>query len=335
GDHCETPCRTTPLAPSWNDSYTFNELEFEFYSCRWSPATRPAAAQAPRPLVRRRTAMSDIKSPAQRVPGHVWKTAWLGGMASWIDAAVIVASGIAFTLYLPAFGMNPWDLGVLSALVTGGLAIGALAGGPLGDRYGRKRVFSIDLLVLAVGLALLTFAPSTAFLYAGALVTGLAMGADLPVSLALVAEEPPSQFRGRLIAFSQILWGFGTILVMVLSNIVTFAGIDGTLGARILFGHIFVIAVVVWVLRARLPESREWQVSTGAVRTVETVAPAAPTLGLRALKGFGGALVALSLFYAIGNIANNTGGQFSFFIITEIAGQTPQFATVALLGFIP
>ncbi|MFH8252710.1 MFS transporter [Microbacterium sp. B2969] len=269
-----------------------------------------------------------------RVPGRVWRTAWLGGMASWIDAGVLVSSGVAFTFYIEALGLTAWDIGALSALITAGLAVGALVGGPLGDRFGRKRVFSIDLLVLIVGLALLTFAPSVGFLYAGAVVTGLAMGADLPVSLALVAEETPEQFRGRMVGFSQILWGCGTIGVIVLSNVVTFSGMSLELGARIIFGHLLVIAAITWLLRQTLPESREWVASTASIPTQTTPGHAVQT-GLRALKGFWPAVIALALFYAIGNIANNTGGQFSFFIITQVGGASPQVATLVLTGFIP
>ena len=142
-------------------------------------------------------------------PGH-WKTAILGGFASYIDSAVIVAGGTAWVLYQDVMKLSSWDIGALSAILTFALAIGAAVGGRLGDRFGRKRVFSIDLLVLAFGLLVLMLAPSAAFLYAGVVIAGLAIGADIPVSLALIAEEAPPDQRSRLVAFSQVLWLLGS-----------------------------------------------------------------------------------------------------------------------------
>ena len=83
----------------------------------------------------------------------------------------------------------------------------------------------------------------------------IAIGADLPVSLALVAEEAPEGMKGRLVAFSGFLWFIGIIVTEILKAIV---GPLGALGGRILYAHLLLVAVVVLVLRLGLPESREW-----------------------------------------------------------------------------
>lgn len=251
-----------------------------------------------------------------------WKVAVLGGAASYIDAATIIAAGTAFVLYQDALGLDAWDIGALSAILTLGLAVGALVGGRLGDRFGRKRVFSVDLLVLVAGLLLLTLAPGVGVLYAGAAVTGLALGADIPVSLALIAEESPPEQRSRLVAFSQVMWIGG----IVGSQLVGFAvsGL-GELGGRILFAQVAVITLVVWVLRRTLPESSAWtRVSSAAATRTTTRRP-----GLRALAAHSVPLVAVTLFYTLNNLSANTLGQLGTYLFVNVADVSPRAATGA------
>jgi MFS transporter, SP family, inositol transporter len=61
--------------------------------------------------------------------------------------------------------------------------VGALFGGRLGDRFGRRAVLTLSLVLYAVGVLLLLVAAGPALLYAGVMAIGLAIGADLPVSL--------------------------------------------------------------------------------------------------------------------------------------------------------
>ncbi len=277
------------------------------------------------------TVGTDSRTPPTPAPpaGH-WRTAVLGGFASYIDSAVIVAGGTAWVLYQDSLELGSWDIGALSAIITFCLAVGALVGGRLGDRFGRKRVFSIDLLVLAFGLLILMVAPSAVFLYAGVVVVGLAIGADIPVSLALIAEEAPPDQRSRLVAFSQVLWLMGIVASMVLGFAVS--GL-GPLGARILFGHVFVVAIVIWFLRRTLPESRQWN---RAVETVDHVA-AEPTHvhrnRTRDLLPYLAPMLATACFYTFNNLSANTIGQFQTFLFVNVADVSVTTATfVGVVG---
>lgn len=281
------------------------------------------------------------------IPRHAWKVGALGGMASYLDGGALVTGGIASSLLMQSLQLSPWDLGLLSGLLTGGLAVGALVGGRLGDRYGRKRVFSIDLLLLAFGLLLNATAVNAPMLYLGMAITGLAMGADLPVSIALVAEEAPPEHRGKLVGLSHLFWGLGPVVTLLLNALLGNLGVAPELMARLLWAHLFLVAVVVWVMRQRLPESREWlQASaTAAARAGDDPAlaehlGAAGSVDTRQLRGLRAVmlpLVATGLFYTVGNLAPNTGGQFGFYIVTQIVGLSPQaagnmFMLIAPLG---
>jgi inositol transporter-like SP family MFS transporter len=175
---------------------------------------------------------------------------------------------------------------------------------------------------------LLVFATDAWMVYAGTMLVGFCIGADLPVSMTMIAEEAPPGFKGRLVAFSHVLWMAAIGTTFVLQTIV---GGMGSLGGRIMWGHILLVSLLVLVLRAALPESREW-VSANARRETGLAEDGALDAGsLRLLFGrrFIGPLIALGLFYGVFNLAANTGGQFGTLLYTEGAK-----VSVSTAGFV-
>jgi inositol transporter-like SP family MFS transporter len=272
--------------------------------------------------------MSQVVSPASARP---WRTALLAGMASYLDAGAIVTTSTALVLYAPTLGLNEWDFGALSALLTLCFATGALFGGRLGDRFGRRRVFTSTLLLFAAGIAVLAFAVSAPMLYIGVVVVGLAIGADLPVSLALAAEEAPEGGKGKMVALSGVLWMVGIGVVVVLSIVV---GAYGELGARLLYAQLLIVSVVVLILRSRMKESTEWTIA----RAKAVEAPPSERVDLGSLRRLLAPpllapLLATGLFYAVWNLGANTIGQFSTYLYVNVAGSdVPTASAIGLLG---
>ena len=263
-----------------------------------------------------------------------WKTATLAGMASYLDSAALVTSGIAIGGYYAApLQLAPGAIGSLLGLQTLAFAAGALFGGRLGDRFGRRTVFTCSLVLYAVGVLLLLVAASPALLFAGVIATGLAIGADLPVSLALVNEEAPEGRKGTMVVFSGMLWLAGIVAVLLLSS---FMGAQGMLGGRILFAHLLVVAVVVLLLRLTLSESAEWAAARRAAETRHD-SPSADVEFGRVRDLFraptGDALLATGLYYATWNLGANTLGQFGTFLWTALAGgEVARYSQLTLLG---
>ncbi|WP_190813952.1 MFS transporter [Saccharopolyspora pogona] len=268
-------------------------------------------------------------------PAHnPWKTAVLAGMASYLDAAVLVTAGIALVLYRPALGISDVELGLLSSLLTFAFAIGALLGGRLGDRFGRRRVYTVTLLGLVAATAVLALAVNSAMLFAGVVVAGFAIGADLPVSLALIAEEAPEGRQGKFVAFSAILWLIGIYGSTGMSAAVGGLGADG---GRIMFGLITVVALVVLVLRMTMPESPEWTAAKTAARHANRDGERIDLESLRRLlrPPFVLAVAATALFYTVWVIASNTIGQFSTFLFVRLADVSVQATGLFKLVNIP
>src|SRR5215211_1727635 len=221
-------------------------------------------------------ATSEADMNRQHDDSHVtaqqWRWTILAGMASYLDAGSIVALGVGLALWEQYLGMSSTTVGLLAALGPNvfGAAIGALIGGRLGDLFGRKRIYQYDLLVYAFGILLIVFAVNLPMLLIGTFIVGVAVGADVPTSLALIGEFSPSKARGKLMGLSQVAWSLGPIVVYVLAFALSSYGV---LGNRIVFAHLFVIAIVTWALRRGMVESAIWTAASGAGDAEGTTAP--------------------------------------------------------------
>ncbi|WP_406005456.1 MFS transporter [Streptomyces sp. NBC_00637] len=250
--------------------------------------------------------------PRTPLPPRPWYTATLGGMASYLDGATIVTVGMSSVILQEEFALSTWAVGALNSVLMLTFATGAVVGGRLGDILGRRAVYSVDLVVYAIGVLTILLAPDEAVLFAGVVITGLAMGADVPTSLALMAEEAAAGKQSSTVAYSQTLWLAGVGLVQVLGF---FVGGMGPLGAKIMFGHLLLVSLVVWFLRRGLTESAAWQRSRKE--------PAARR-DLRAVfrKPYGMGLLATGLYFVISGIMPNTIGQFGAFLVVDLGHST-------------
>ncbi|MFF0526847.1 MFS transporter [Nocardia amikacinitolerans] len=242
-------------------------------------------------------------------------------MASYLDAAAIVSTGVALVLYQDPLDLSRGTIGALSSTLTLSIAAGAVIGGRMGDRFGRRAVFLVTMMLLAVGAGLAAAATGPVPLFAGMVMIGFAAGADLPVSLAMISEEAPAGAKGKLVALSQVLWYTGIIVTQLLGLLI---GGMGATGARILYSHIAVVAVLVLLTRLRMPESRQW-IAERRSADQGGVTPSA----LRALlrPPYVAPFVALALFYSLTNLAANTKGQFGTYMYVKVAGSTVQVAS--------
>lgn len=265
-----------------------------------------------------------------RVGQKPWFIAVVAGMASYLDAATIVSSGNALVMYQEPLGLTGDQIGILSAALTLGIAVGAVVGGRLGDRFGRKPVFSVTMAAIAVAMACNVFAPGFELLLVGAIIGGLATGADLPVSIATVAEAASDENRGKLVSFSQVLWMLGIIGPLALVSVI---GDLGRLGGQIIFAHVGVIAIIVLLARLPLPESSVW-LKARDERAHGIHTERAEHVSIRDLLRvpYLVPFVCLLIFYPLVNLAANTGGQFGTYLWVNTAGASVEFAArVALV----
>ena len=235
---------------------------------------------------------------------------WPGRSRSRSGRRTIVSSNGSIGL-IGAFGPNAIGAG-----------IGALVGGWLCDRVGRKKIYQWDMLVYAAGMALLVFAVAPWMIIAGFGIVGLAVGADIPASWSLIAEQAPEGRRAKHSGVAQVLWYLGPVVVLLMSLALTSLG---ALGARIVFAHLLVIALVLTLLRSRMKESQRWE----AARQANVRPPPVSTL-LR--KPYLVSILGLVGMYGFWNLWAGTNGFFFPYILRTVgaATQTQSVAIQAL-----
>jgi MFS transporter, SP family, inositol transporter len=190
-------------------------------------------------------------------PGK-WRNTILAGLANYIDAGSIVAGSAALALWKAQYGLSDTFIGLIAAFSANAISagVGALIGGFLCDRYGRKRIYQYDMIFYAFGMGWLVFASAPWMIVLGFVLVGLAVGADIPASWSLIAENAPDNRRGQHSGVAQILWYLGPVIVLVSFFILEPFGI---LGARIVFAHLAVLALALTFLRSRMRESEKWE----------------------------------------------------------------------------
>ncbi|EPD63323.1 MFS transporter [Streptomyces sp. HGB0020] len=280
-------------------------------------------------MVRTPTAPARSEQP---IPWRLWKVAALSGMASYLDAALIVSIAVNLAIYRDSYDMGVWMAGAISAIVTGCIAVGSLVGGRLADLFGRRRVYNWDIFCYAVGAVVITLAPNDIVLFVGVLVAGLAAGADLPTSLAVVSDAAPADGRARLVSFTQVMWVAGIVVVIFLGYLLSDTDMTG---ARIITAHLAVAALVTWQLRSRLELADEPSDTEVAEEAAALAAPRGiewkNLLNRAALLP----MVATFAYYVTWGIGANTFGQFGTYLLVTVSGASQSLATGINLAFLP
>ncbi|EAG0425452.1 MFS transporter [Listeria monocytogenes] len=179
-------------------------------------------------------------------------------LTNYLDSGCIVAGASGLTLWGTQFGLSSFAVGLLGAVSANafGSAIGALIGGHLADKYGRKFIYTYNMLVYMLGVTIIMFAMNFPMLLIGFLVTGLSVGAGVPASWTYISEMADPSIRARNIGISQFAWSCGPAIIFTLGIIVSPLGL---LGNRLLFLSLLIVAFVAWQLQRKLEESKDWE----------------------------------------------------------------------------
>ncbi len=212
------------------------------------------------------------------VQGHIeavplsamqWRLWFLASAGKFFEGFTVFAGGIALPLLAKEFGMSGPEEGLVTAASLFGILIGALLLGGLADRFGRRPIFTGEMVVLGLALLQVAFSPGTAVLVLGLFVTGLALGADYPTALLVLSESIPSARRGRLVLGAFAFQALGALVGSGLAWVLLQArpALDSW---RLLYLlPVLPVLLVAWG-RMFLPESSHWLISRGQQAEAQT-----------------------------------------------------------------
>jgi MFS family permease len=217
---------------------------------------------------------TDVPARLDRLP---WgRFHWLVVVAlgiTWIlDGLEVTLAGSVAGALRESLGFTPAEVGLANSAYLAGAVAGALFFGWLTDRLGRKKLFSITLLVYLAATAGTAFAwdlPSFALLR---FLTGAGIGGEYSAINSAIQELIPARRRGWTdLAINGSFWvgaalAAGGSLILLDPNIV-----HPDLGWRLAFFGGAVIGLVILWLRRFLPESPRWLAIHGRPAEAEAI----------------------------------------------------------------
>ena len=195
-----------------------------------------------------------------------------GSGVGWaLDAMDVGLISFILAALTQQWGLSKTDAGWIASVGFIGMALGATLGGLLADKWGRRQVFALTLLVYGVATGASALVGGLAALLVLRFLVGLGLGAELPVASTYVSEFAPARIRGRLIVILEAFWALGWTAAALIGFFVIPAS---DAGWRWAFALGAIPAVYALIVRWGLPESPRWLASRGRIAEADRIVSA-------------------------------------------------------------
>jgi len=173
-------------------------------------------------------------------------------------AVEVVLTAFLFTELEAHWGLNEYELGALPSLVGFGSTIGELVWGSLADSHGRRPVFMVTVVIVAVFGMLSAMSPTFLWLYLFRFMVGFGYGGNIAVDFAIFSELLPTKGRGDMLFCISAFWPIGQASTCLLAWAVI-----PTLGWRVFLVLCAIPTLITAFLRPLIPESPRWLLLKG------------------------------------------------------------------------
>jgi sugar porter (SP) family MFS transporter len=209
---------------------------------------------------------TDSSSPAEQLPAAGGRFVYvaasfaaLGGLLFGYDTGVI--SG-AVIFIKKEFGLSTFPQELVVSMVLAGATIGALCGGRLADRFGRRRTLIGTALIFILGAIICAAATSLTMLVIGRVVVGLGIGLASTTVPVYISEVSPPSARGWQVSLFQLAITIGILAAYLVDYVFAEAeawrwmlGLAVVPGALLGAGMLFLPESPRWLAKYQHPEA--------------------------------------------------------------------------------
>ena len=183
----------------------------------------------------------------------------LGGLLFGYDTGVISGAVIFIT---KQFGLSAFPEELVVSMVLVGAAAGALSGGKLADRFGRRYMLLVTSVIFIIGALICALCSSLGMLLVGRVIVGLGIGFSSTTVPVYISEVSPAKARGWQVSLFQL-----AITVGILAAYLVDYALAASEGWRWMLGLAVVPGLILGVGMLLMPETPRWLLKHG--RTTE------------------------------------------------------------------
>ncbi|MGC8995370.1 MAG: MFS transporter [Thermoplasmata archaeon] len=180
----------------------------------------------------------------------------------------------AILLLIPIFKLQEDD--IMITILMGAFLIGEMIGmliiGWLADIFGRRTIYIYDMLILIIVVGIQIILDNIWIILAMRFLSGILLGADIPVSNSYIAEISKKEVRGKFLSFASVADNIGYIVGTIVPIFVfIYMPNNYELGWRLMLGIPLILAAIVLYFRLEMPESERWEMVKGKLLGFEII----------------------------------------------------------------
>ena len=193
------------------------------------------------------------------------KLVFTAGIGFFTDAYDLFIIGVVTTMLGPLWHLTTLQIAFLNGAALASAAFGAVFFGFFSDRYGRKKLYGYEVLVLFCGALLSASASSFWWLLMTRLIVGFGIGGDYPSSAVVISENAGHKNRGFLVLLVFAMQALGLTVGPFFASLLMVSHLSHDVIWRILLGFGALPAASVFYLRRTIEESSHYLKSKASV----------------------------------------------------------------------
>lgn len=194
----------------------------------------------------------------QKVGRSHWRMIVTAGMGFFTDAYDLFVIGVVTALLAPLWHLSTAEISLLNGASLASAAVGAVFFGWCADKFGRKKMYGVEMLILFVGAILSAVSPSYSFLLLSRILVGFGIGGDYPTSAVVASEHSNRKNRGFLVLLVFAMQALGLIIGPLFASLLMVLHIPNHIVWRLLLAVGAIPAASVFYLRRKIAESKRF-----------------------------------------------------------------------------